>query len=267
MNFLTYDCKIFSEVYGMVEKLPVTIPSLSGNTERNVYVYLPDSAKKNPKRRYPVLYMFDGHNVFFDEDATFGKSWGMKKYMDRTRTPMIIVAVECNHGENYARLKEYSPYTFQGRFGRIVGRGKQYMDCLIHTLKPLTDENYPTLPDRAHTYIAGSSMGGLMSLYAVIRHNDVFSRAVCLSPSLWTQPKKMLSLIRGQDVAPDTIIYMDYGEQEMFNHAANAEALISTSHLLLTKRVNLAMRIVPGGNHSEASWEKQVPIFMECLGL
>ena len=90
----------------MVEKLPVTIPALSGKAERNVYVYLPESAKKNPKRRYPVLYMFDGHNVFFDEDATFGKSWGMKKYMDRTRTPMIIVAVECNHGENYARLKE-----------------------------------------------------------------------------------------------------------------------------------------------------------------
>ena len=54
---------------------------------------------------------------------------------------------------------------------------------------------------------------------------------------------------------------------EMFNHAASAESLISTSHLLLTKRVNLAFRIVPGGDHSEASWEKQIPIFMECLGL
>ena len=65
----------------------------------------------------------------------------------------------------------------------------------------------------------------------------------------------------------DTTIYMDYGELEMFNHAANAEALISASHLLMTKRVNLALRIVPNGNHSEASWEKQIPICMECLGL
>jgi len=249
----------------MVEKLPVTIPGLSGKTERRVYVYLPDSAKKNPKKRYPVLYMFDGHNVFFDEDATFGKSWGMKKYMDRTRTPMIIVAVECNHGENYARLKEYSPYTFLGRFGRIVGRGEQYMDWLINTLKPLTDENYPTLPDRAHTYIAGSSMGGLMSLYAVIKHNDVFSRAACLSPSLWTQPKRMLSLIRTQDVTPDTIIYMDYGEKELRNHEGMRACYTDAMKALMDKGVMLTSRIVPGGEHCEASWEKQLPIFMPLL--
>ena len=65
----------------------------------------------------------------------------------------------------------------------------------------------------------------------------------------------------------DTCIYMDYGSEEMFNHAATAEALISISHMLLTKRVNLAFRIVPGGTHSEASWEQQIPIFMDCLGL
>ena len=88
-----------------------------------------------------------------------------------------------------------------------------------------------------------------------------------MSPSLWTNPQKLMELIGRAKTAPDTTIYMDYGSEEMFNHAANAEALISTSHLLLTKRVNLAFRIVPGGNHSEASWEKQIPIFMDCLGL
>ena len=159
----------------MVEKLPLTIPALSGKTPRNVYVYLPEVAKKNPRKRFPVLYMFDGHNVFFDEDATYGKSWGMKKYMDKNRTPMIIVAVECNHGKNNERLKEYSPFNFGYKNElRIVGKGEKYMDWLINTLKPITDENYPTLPDRAHTFIAGSSMGGLMSLYAVTKHNDVF---------------------------------------------------------------------------------------------
>ena len=60
---------------------------------------------------------------------------------------------------------------------------------------------------------------------------------------------------------------MDYGEHEMFNHPANAETLISTAQLLMTKRVNLTLRIVPGGTHSEASWERQIPIFMDCLGL
>ena len=249
----------------MVEKLPITIPALSGKTERNVYVYLPESAKKNPKRRYPVLYMFDGHNVFFDEDATYGKSWGMKKYMDRTRTPLIIVAVECNHGKDYARLKEYSPFTFGFDNKHIIGRGEKYMDWLINTLKPITDENYPTLPDREHTFIAGSSMGGLMSLYAVTAHNDVFSRAACLSPSLWVQPKRVLSMIRTADVGRDTVVYMDYGENEMKRRPDMKEAYASSVKALLDQDVMLTSRIVPRGEHCEACWEKQVPIFMNTL--
>ena len=80
-------------------------------------------------------------------------------------------------------------------------------------------------------------------------------------------PGKVLEMVARAHIRRDTLIYMDYGELEMFNHAACQEAIISAAHLLLTKRVNLALRIVPGGNHSEASWEKQVPIFIECLGL
>jgi DNA-binding response OmpR family regulator len=82
-----------------------------------------------------------------------------------------------------------------------------------------------------------------------------------------TKPFGMLELVARAHIRNDTCIYMDYGSEEMFNHAANGEALISMSHLLLTKRVNLALRVVPGGTHSESSWEKQIPIFMECLGL
>ena len=67
----------------MVEKWKVTIPELTGDETRRAYIYLPESYKYKPKKRYPVLYMFDGHNVFFDSDATYGKSWGMKKYMDK----------------------------------------------------------------------------------------------------------------------------------------------------------------------------------------
>ena len=66
----------------MVIKWDVTIPRLSGDTPRRAYIYLPESYDEEPDRRYPVMYMFDGHNVFFDEDATFGKSWGMNDYME-----------------------------------------------------------------------------------------------------------------------------------------------------------------------------------------
>ena len=109
--------------------------------------------------------------------------------------------------------------------------------------------------------------GGLMALYGATVYNHIFQRAACLSPSLWVSSGKVLEMVARAHVRRDTCIYLDYGSEEMFNHAANAEALISTSHLLLTKRVNLAFRIVPGGTHCEASWEKQIPIFMDCLGL
>ena len=251
----------------MVKKWSVTIPKLSGNAERKVYLYLPDSYKKETEKRYPVMYMFDGHNVFFDSDATYGKSWGMNKFMQESKKDLIIVAVECNHEGNH-RLEEYSPVNFENAtLGKIKGRGRVYMNWLVNTLKPEIDEKYRTLPDRQNTIICGSSMGGLMALYAACVYNHVFQRAACLSPSLWVSPGKILEMVARAHIRRDTCIYMDYGSEEMFNHVANAEALISTSHLLLTKRVNLALRIVPGGNHSEASWEKQIPIFMDCLGL
>ena len=251
----------------MVEKWPVTIPQLSGDVPRTVYLYLPESYEREPEKRYPVMYMFDGHNVFFDEDATFGKSWGMNKYMEESGKELIIAAVECNH-EGNRRLAEYSPVNFDSPdFGTIRGKGHVYMNWLVKEFKPLIDANYRTLPDRLHTVVAGSSMGGLMALYAATAYNHVFQRAACLSPSLWVSNWNVLELIARAHIRRDTCIYMDYGEHGMFNHPANAETLISTAQLLMTKRVNLTLRIVPGGTHSEASWERQIPIFMDCLGL
>ena len=251
----------------MVKKWNVVVPRLSGDKPRKAYVYLPDSYAREPEKRYPVMYMFDGHNVFFDEDATFGKSWGMNRYMVESKKELIIVAVECNH-EGNRRLVEYSPISYNNaELGKIRGKGNVYMHWLVHSLKPYIDRKYRTLPDRKNTIIAGSSMGGLMALYGVTAYNHIFQRGACLSPSLWVDPDKVLNLVNRSHIRRDTTIYMDYGEQEMSNHPANQETIRSMAGLLLTKRVNLTMRIVPGGNHSEASWEKQVPIFMECLGL
>lgn len=251
----------------MVLKWDVTIPPLSGDQPRRAYVCLPESYEEDEEKRYPVMYMFDGHNVFFDEDATYGKSWGMARYMEESRKELIIVAVECNHQGN-RRLVEYAPFTYENsEHGKIKGKGSVMLHWMVKTLKPYVDETYRTLPDRKNTIIAGSSMGGLIALYGATAYNHVFQRGACLSPSLWVAPGKVLEMIARAHIRRDTQIYMDYGENEMFNHAATSESIISTAHLLLTKRVNLAFRIVPGGTHSEASWEKQVPIFMDCLGL
>ena len=74
----------------MVKKWSVSYPAVNGTEQRRVYVYLPTMYEADPDRRYPVLYMFDGQNVFFDEDATFGKSWGVADYLDYTDTPLIV---------------------------------------------------------------------------------------------------------------------------------------------------------------------------------
>ena len=186
--------------------------------------------------------------------------------MTWTRKPLIIVAVECNQfGE---RFNEYAPVTYENReHGYIKGKGRLYMNWLIHELKPYIDANYRTLPDRSNTIIAGSSMGGLMALYGVCCYNKVFQRAACLSPSVWVDPSKIYNLVARGGIKNDTTIYMDYGSEEIGNHDGTADALISLSQLLFKKRVNLTLRIVPGGSHCEASWEQSIPVFMDCLGL
>lgn len=152
------------------------IPVMGGRRPRRVYVYVPEEARENPEARFPVLYMFDGHNVFFDADATYGKSWGMGDYLDRTGTGLIVVGIDCNHRAPNGRLCEYSPFDFEDpEFGRVKGRGKRFMDWLVEVLKPEIDRRYPTLPERETTWIAGSSMGGLMSLYAVCVYGHVLA--------------------------------------------------------------------------------------------
>ena len=249
----------------MVEVWDVTLPELTGEEPRRAYVYLPQALERDPALRFPVLYMFDGHNVFFDEDATYGKSWGMGEYLDAHETPLIVAAVECNHDPDNGRISEYAPYSFNARgFGKIEGRGGLTMDWLIRSFKPEIDRRYPTLPDRAHTFIAGSSMGGLMSLYALSGFNAVFSRAAALSPSLDFGPKSLEALIRAADFGADTVLYMDMGEEEL-GRRSTARNFRRFAGLLLERGVRLTARIVPGGRHCEASWEKQIPFFLPAL--
>ena len=250
----------------MIKKWNITIPELTGWRKRRAYVYIPDYWEENPDQRYPVLYMFDGHNVFFDEDATYGKSWGMLEFLENSQIPLIVAAVECNHSPKNGRLSEYSPYTFDDqRFGHVRGRGRTTMEWMVNRFKPLIDRQYPTLPDREHTFIAGSSMGGLMTLYAVTQYNHIFGRAAALSPSLWVAPGKLDRLFREAAIDPNTVVYMDYGSDELDNHGHMASLFGQASARLMERQVKVNCRIVPGGNHSEASWERQIPIFMETL--
>ena len=249
----------------MVYKWALQIPNLSPELTRRAYLYLPACYDEQPDARFPVMYMFDGHNVFFDEDATYGQSWGMADYMDKTDTPLIIAAVECNPVGNN-RLEEYCPFTCEDpNLGRIRGRGRATMEWFIRDFKPMIDANLRTLPDRANTLIAGSSMGGLMSLYALLQYNDTYSRAAALSPSIWVAPDKISGLVGRAKLAPGTVLYMDYGSREMGNHDGIRREFSNLSGKLMTRGIHLTSRIVPGGTHCEASWEKQLPFVFHTL--
>ena len=138
------------------------------------------------------------------------------------------------------------------------------MNWFVKELKPYIDDNYPTLPDRNHTFIAGSSMGGLMTLYAMSQYNRVFSKGAALSPSINFAPKKVLDMIEKTRYRRNTVIYMDYGENEMRHH--NTRGIYAdVTQALINKGVLLESRIVPKGNHNEASWEKQIPFFLDTF--
>lgn len=232
--------------------------------DRNTFLYLPDDWQTSGKR-YPVIYMFDGHNLFFDSTATYGTCWGLKEYLD-ARPNAIVVAPECNH-EGNKRLEEYCPYTTDW-FEGIAGTGKQYMDWLVHELKPFIDANYPTLPDRANTAIGGSSMGGLMSIYAAVAYNDVFSKAACLSPSVRICLADLKKDIRKAKLDPDTRFYLSWGEKEargkhhMAQYTANA---IQVLRELLEKGVSVYPYFQLNGAHCEADWRRQLSRCFKCL--
>ena len=243
----------------MVETFDVSITPYG--LTRRTFVYLPDDWQTSGKK-YPVLYMFDGHNLFFDSTATYGTCWGLKEYCD-AHPNWIIAAPECNH-EGNKRLEEYCPYQSDW-FGGIAGTGHEYMEWLTKEFKPMMDKRYPTLPGRANTAIGGSSMGGLMSLYALLQYNDTFSRAAALSPSIWVAPDKLAGLVSRAKLEPGTVLYMDYGSREMGNHDGMRCGFAEMCSKVLTRGIHLTSRIVPGGTHSEASWEKQLPFVFHTL--
>lgn len=248
----------------MVKEWDITIPTLTGERTRRAYVYLPVGYGEED-RRYPVMYMFDGHNLFYDEEATFGKSWGLGEYLDYTNTKIIIAAVECNTVGN-GRLEEYSPINFTLPDGTFIrGNGRKYMDWLVGVFKPYIDANFLTLSDRLNTAIGGSSMGGLMTLYALSVYGRWFSRGAALSPSLWVGGGTPSFLTRAKFGRP-TQIYMDYGSRELKNHEGQRKFFADVTSELIEKGVYVTSRIVPGGTHCEASWQQQIPVFMTALG-
>ncbi len=227
------------------------------DNERDLLVSLPGGYATG-ERRFPVIYMHDGQNLF-DPATSFSGSWNVDIAMAEVSLDgldAIVVGVP-NMGRE--RLNEYSPFEHPRLGG---GKGDQYLEFLIETVKPLIDERYLTIPDREHTGIVGSSMGGLISLYAFFRHPEVFGFAGVMSPSLWLNEKAIFSFIEN---APFTggKLYLDVGELEGDRHVEQAQRL---RDLLDRKGYTIGEDLMwvqeEFGAHHESAWARR---FREAL--
>ncbi len=240
---------------------------------RRLHIYLPDSYDYT-QERYPVMYFFDGHNLFYDEDATYGTCWGLKGFLDHWHKPMIVVGIECGH-EGEERLNEYCPYHVgKGFLSRVQGIGDDTIRWMIDELKTMIDQDYRTYPFRECTGIAGSSMGGLMALFATIRYNSWFSKAACLSSAISPCMAQLDNEFKCCSISPDTRIYLSWGTREAYGVTDHTHedrySNVCKRNRLIAKRFTARGAAAEvycqiGGQHCEADWAKQVQGFMRFL--
>ena len=240
---------------------------------RRLHIYLPDSYDYT-QERYPVMYFFDGHNLFYDEDATYGTSWGLKGFLDHWNKHMIVVGIECGH-EGEERLNEYCPYHVgKGFLSRVQGIGDDTIRWMIDDLKTMIDRDYRTCPFRECTGIAGSSMGGLMALFASIRYNQWFSKAACLSSAISPCMSQLDNEFKCCSISPDTRVYLSWGTREAFGitdhlHQDKTSQMWKRNQLIAkrfsSRGAATQVYCQAGGQHCEADWAKQVQGFMRFL--
>lgn len=224
---------------------------------RRISVYLPASYAKDPKKKYPVLYMQDGQNLF-DEATAFSGEWGVDDYLD-TQTFKECIVVAIDHG-NAKRLTEYNPYNNE-RFGE--GEGKAYVEFLAKTLKPFIDKNFRTLKSREKTFVAGSSMGGLISLYAVMAYPKVFGAAGVFSPAFHAAGEQLLKDIETEPFKQDIRLFFYAGRMESDNLVTEVTKV--ADKLRTHDNIRISTLLSDYGKHTEADWRKAFPEFYYWL--
>lgn len=226
-----------------------TFPSLP--RDRKIRLYLPPGYE-NSDKHYPVLYMHDAQNLF-DEATSYAGEWMVDESLDvlaKQGLEIIVVGID-NGGET--RMMEYSAWP-NTKFGEA--EGAYYMEFMIDVVKPYIDDNYRTLTDRNNTAVMGSSMGGLISHYALIEHSDVFSKAGVFSPSYWYS-EDVFTFTQQKRIANDARIYWIVGDEEGNDMVNGLNAMVkqvsSTDH----PPENRVSKVVAGQGHNEGFWASE----------
>jgi predicted alpha/beta superfamily hydrolase len=235
------------------------IPHL--NATRRISALLPHDYYKTDKR-YPVLYLQDGQNLFnpMSQYGDWAIDKSLAKLAENGEADIIIIAI--NHGEK-ERINEYLPY-YHPRFGQ--GKGTFYIQFMTEKLIPYINEKYRTLTDFENTGIGGSSMGGLISLHAGLSNPGTFGKLMIFSPSLWISRKIYKST---NSFAPleKAKIYLYSGGKESEEHLPNAIELGNIINQKMGKghQIDFHFSINDEGNHSEVHWRKEFPKAIQWL--
>ena len=234
--------------------------------DRDILVFLPPGFDAAAGRRYPVLYMHDGQNLFDRATAFGGAEWQVDETAHRlieegAIEPLIIVGIY-NTGAH--RVEEYTPVPDAEH--PEGGKADDYGRMLVEELKPFIDATYPSRPDAASTGLAGSSLGGLVTMHLALRHPEVFGRLAILSPSVWWGDRAIVREVEALPAKTATRIWLDVGAKEGEQVAADARTLCAA---LVAKGwvegEDLAYREVPDGEHNERSWAARIADVLQFL--
>lgn len=259
---------------GRVEIQRIRLPF--SNSNRLLRIYTPTDYDENKTKTYPVIYMQDGQNLFFDEEAFGGSSWRIKDTMESFEREglcegFIVVGID-NGG--ICRMKDYSPWPYidQEDFGENV-QGEQYANFLAYILKPYIDEKYRTNPDSNCTCVCGSSAGANISAYTALKYPEVFGHAGIFSLATWLFPQAFDEFLQSMMLENcEQSYYIFTGSEEGKEDRNLSQTYIDTALgfyvRLLDRGTNIDridLNILSGGEHNESCWADHFPCFLEFL--
>jgi predicted alpha/beta superfamily hydrolase len=233
-----------------------------GNT-RSLRIYLPPSYGQNPDKRYPVLYMHDGQNLFETSTAFGGVEWQVDEManslMNNGQMDEVIVVGVDNGGAN--RIYELTPCCDPDYGG---GGVDVYTRFLLETVKPYVDLNYRTLKTNKNTALMGSSLGGLASFYIVRQHPEVFSKLGAMSSSFWWNNQALTQQVESSTVKVAVNIYIDAGTNGDGQPETTRmrDALVADGYV---QAKDLYFYVAQGGSHNEASWAARLNLPLTYL--
>ena len=240
---------------------------LRAGRRRAVRIYLPPGYEQSD-HDYPVLYMFDGQNLFDRATTAYGMEWGIDETIEalvaaRRLPGVVVVGVDSPDGPS-ARYAEYTAWDWVFGGVPVVADGAATADFLIEQVIPHVQRTYRVAHDRARVGLSGSSLGGYMTLFVGARHTDVFGRLLAFSPIVLDEPmagRELRDFLVHRGFDPGTWVYLDMGDAEELSYIDHPDRVVenladTTAAVANAARppAHVVSRVIPGAGHDERAW-------------